>query len=134
MTDAEPWTRDRGLIGGTDFANHRGENLAQLLDAQSTATASGVVNLQWTFPDGSAVLLGAGELAGHGTLDMISCLQLVQDRYRVADRLQRIRDLTGIEVGLSHTSRIVGSQSVEYAVYWRTTTCCPRRRASFCVR
>ena len=28
------------------------------MDAEPTATESGTVNLRWTFPDGSAVVLG----------------------------------------------------------------------------
>ena len=43
MTDAKRWTRDHGFISGTDFVNHRGENLAQLLNAEPTATESGTV-------------------------------------------------------------------------------------------
>lgn len=58
MTDAERWTHQHGFTAGTDFVNHRGENLARLLDAEPTATATGVVNLRWTFPDESAVELG----------------------------------------------------------------------------
>ena len=58
MTDAERWTRDHGFVSGTEFMNPRGEKLAQLLDAEPDATASGVVNLRWTFPDGSAVVFG----------------------------------------------------------------------------
>ena len=60
MTEAERWTCDHGFVSGTDFVNHRGEKLAQLLDEEATSTGSGVVNLRWTFPDGSAVALGQG--------------------------------------------------------------------------
>jgi hypothetical protein len=40
--------------------NSSGDKLAELLDAEPDATASGVVNLRWTFPDGIAVVLGQG--------------------------------------------------------------------------
>ena len=36
----------------------QGEKLAELLDAEPDVTASGVVYPSWTFPDGSAVVLG----------------------------------------------------------------------------
>jgi len=58
MTDAERWTVDHGFVSGTEFVNQRGEKLAELLDAEPTATPTGVVSLRWTFPDGSAVVLG----------------------------------------------------------------------------
>ena len=40
--------------------NNSGETLAELLDAEPTATESGTVYPRWTFPDGSAVVLGQG--------------------------------------------------------------------------
>ena len=58
MTDAERWTAEHGFTRGTDFVNISGERLAELLDAEPNVAASGVVNLRWTFPDGSAVVLG----------------------------------------------------------------------------
>jgi len=38
--------------------NRSGEKLAELLDAEPMVFASGVVYPRWTFPDGSAVVLG----------------------------------------------------------------------------
>jgi hypothetical protein len=60
MTDAESWTRDHGFDRGTEFVNRSGEKLAELLDAEATATESGTAFPRWTFPDGSAVVLGQG--------------------------------------------------------------------------
>ena len=58
VADAERWTTEHGFDRGTEFVNSSGEKLAELLDAEPTVTESGVVNLRWTFPDGSAVVLG----------------------------------------------------------------------------
>ena len=37
--------------------NKAGQGLAELLDAEPTATESGAVYPRWTFPDGSTVVL-----------------------------------------------------------------------------
>jgi hypothetical protein len=58
MTDAERWTLHRGFTRGSEFVNRSGEKLAELLDAEPDVVASGVVCPRWTFPDGSAVVLG----------------------------------------------------------------------------
>jgi hypothetical protein len=58
MTDAERWTAEYGFTRGTEFVNRAGQKLAELLDAEPTATESGTVYPRWTFPDGSAVVLG----------------------------------------------------------------------------
>ena len=58
MTDAERWTTVHGFTRGTEFVNGAGQKLAELLDAEPTATESGTVYPLWTFPDGSAVVLG----------------------------------------------------------------------------
>jgi hypothetical protein len=47
-----------GFTGWTESTSERGEKLADLLDTEPNVTASGVVNLRWTFPDGSAVVRG----------------------------------------------------------------------------
>jgi hypothetical protein len=39
--------------------NSSGDKLAELLDAEPGAVTSGVVYPRWTFPDGSAVVLGS---------------------------------------------------------------------------
>jgi hypothetical protein len=38
--------------------NEAGQKLAEFLDAEPNARESGVVELGWTFPDGSAVVFG----------------------------------------------------------------------------
>ena len=58
MTDAERWTAEHGFTRETLFVNATEESLAELLDAESTATESGTMYSRWTFPDGSAVVLG----------------------------------------------------------------------------
>ena len=58
MTDAERWTAEHDFTRGTEFVNNSGQKLAELLDAEPTATESGTVYPRWTFPDGSAVVLG----------------------------------------------------------------------------
>jgi len=58
MTDAERWTAEHGFTRGTEFVNGAGQKLAELLDAELRVVASGVVYPRWTFPDGSAVVLG----------------------------------------------------------------------------
>jgi hypothetical protein len=58
MTDAERWTAEHDFTRGTEFVNRAGQKLAELLDAEPTATESGIVYPRWTFPDGSAVALG----------------------------------------------------------------------------
>ena len=58
MTDAERWTAEHDFTRGTEFVNMAGQKLAELLDAEPIATESGTVYPRWTFPDGSAVVLG----------------------------------------------------------------------------
>ena len=58
MTDVERWTTEHGFTRGTEFVNHKGAKLAELLDSERGVVASGVVYPRWTFPDGSAVVLG----------------------------------------------------------------------------
>ena len=60
VTDAERWTAEHDFTRGTEFVNRAGQKLAELLDAEPTATEWGTVYPRWTFPDGSAVLLGQG--------------------------------------------------------------------------
>ena len=58
MTDAERWTAEHDFTRGTEFVNGSGQKLAELLDSELDVTPSGVVYPRWTFPDGSAVVLG----------------------------------------------------------------------------
>lgn len=58
MTDAERWTAEHDFTRGTEFVNNSGQKLAKLLDAERNVTESGTVYPRWTFPDGSAVVLG----------------------------------------------------------------------------
>ncbi len=58
MTDAERWIAEHDFTRGTEFVNRAGQKLAKLLDAELRVVASGVVCPRWTFPDGSAIVLG----------------------------------------------------------------------------
>ena len=58
MTDAKRWTDEHDFTRGTEFVNGAGQKLAELLDAELSVVASGVVYPRWTFPDGSSVVLG----------------------------------------------------------------------------
>ena len=58
MTDAERSTGSHGFTRETQYRHASGKGIAELLDAEPTATESGVVSPRWTFPDGSAVVPG----------------------------------------------------------------------------
>ena len=60
MTDARRWLAAHGFTRETSYRFGAGESLAELLDAEPTANESGTVYPRWTFPEGSAVVLGQG--------------------------------------------------------------------------
>jgi hypothetical protein len=59
-TDAERRTRDHGFTRGTEFVNGAGQGLAELLESEPGVIENGAVYPRWTFPHGSAVVLGQG--------------------------------------------------------------------------
>lgn len=51
---------EQGAWMGQKRYTRKGQKLAELLDAEPSATESDTVYPRWTFPDGNAVVLGQG--------------------------------------------------------------------------
>ena len=57
QTDATRWAAKHGFTEPSVYRNSRGENICALLDAEPTATHSGVIYERWTFSDSSSIVL-----------------------------------------------------------------------------